>query len=237
MAEDYETDLLDSNLDNYANYEEYLDAQRTDEDLFYLEDTELVRQLYEVGCHGKTELLTRQQFEERKQAAVKARKNQQQAQVKTLTHTSYPLNGNPFLEALAVREEGLRNGRLTTILFIRDERNKRQVSAYIDLADRMKTEDFKLIFQKRKNIVPRPSDLSYYSWEGQQIVYNDSPNFRVDVNSEAGLLFRNRRDRKVINVNPYLPPEEQNGVCTRTEIECEEYTQVVFFDHETRRKN
>ena len=60
MAEDYETDLLDSNLDNYNTYEEYLDAQRTDEDLFYLEDTDLVRQLYEVGCHGKTELLTRQ---------------------------------------------------------------------------------------------------------------------------------------------------------------------------------
>ena len=76
MADDYETDLLDSNLDNYATYEDYLDAQRTDEDLFYLEDTELVRQLYEVGCHGKTELLMRPQFEERKKAAVKARKNQ-----------------------------------------------------------------------------------------------------------------------------------------------------------------
>ena len=43
MVEDYETDLLDSNLDNYNSYEDYLDAQRTDEDLFYLEDTELVR--------------------------------------------------------------------------------------------------------------------------------------------------------------------------------------------------
>jgi len=169
MADDYETDLLDSNLDNYATYEDYLDAQRTDEDLFYLEDTELVRQLYEVGCHGKTELLMRPQFEERKKAAVKARKNQQQAQVKTLTHASYPYNGNAFLEALARREESLRNGRLTTILFIRDERNKRQVSAYIDLADRMKTEDFRLIFSKRKQIHPKPSDLSYYSWEGQQI--------------------------------------------------------------------
>ena len=101
----------------------------------------------------------------------------------------------------------------------------------------MKTEDFKLIFEKKKHIVPRVTDLSYYSWEGQQIVYNDSPNFKVDANSEAGLLFRNRRDRKVINVDPYLNGEESNGVCMRHEIECEEYTQVVFFDHETRRKN
>ena len=94
-----------------------------------------------------------------------------------------------------------------------------------------------MIFAKRKTITPKITDLSYYSWEGQQIQYNDSPNFKVDANSDAGLLFRNRRDRKVINVNPYLAAEEQNGVCMREEIECEEYTQVVFFDHETRRKN
>ena len=43
MAEDYENDLLDTNLDNYTSYEEYLDDQRSEEDLFYLEDTELVR--------------------------------------------------------------------------------------------------------------------------------------------------------------------------------------------------
>ena len=66
----------------------------------------------------------------------------------------------------------------------------------------MKTEDFRLIFGKRKQIQPKVTDLSYYSWEGQQIQYNDSPNFKVDANSDAGLLFRNRRDRKVINVNP-----------------------------------
>ena len=78
--------------------------------------------------------------------------------------------------------------------------------------------------------------MSYYSWEGQSIHYNDSPNFKVDANSEAGLLFRNRRDRKVINVDPYAVLESGDN-CMRTEIECEEYTQVVFFDHETRRKN
>ena len=100
----------------------------------------------------------------------------------------------------------------------------------------MKTEDFRRIFTKQKQIQPRTTDLSYYSWEGQQIHYNDSPNFKVDANSEAGLLFRNRRDRKVINVDPYADITAGDN-CQRTEIECEEYTQVVFFDHETRRKN
>ena len=41
--------------------------------------------------------------------------------------------------ALAQREEALRNGRLTTILFIRDQKQKSEVSGYIDLADRMRT--------------------------------------------------------------------------------------------------
>ena len=86
MVEDYEADLLDSNLDNYATFEEYLDAQRSEEDMFYLEDTELVRQLYEVGCHGKSELLGRQAFNDRKNAALQARKNQQNAQIKVLAH-------------------------------------------------------------------------------------------------------------------------------------------------------
>ena len=137
--------------------------------------------------------------------------------------------------ALAQREEALRNGRLTTILFIRDQKQKSEVSGYIDLADRMRTQDFKHIFMKKKLLMPQPSDLSYYNWEGQICSINDSPNFRVDANSEEGLKFRNKRDRKVIYVNPEL--EDPGDGTTRTEIECEEYTQVVFFDHTTRRKN
>lgn len=35
---------------------------------------------------------------------------------------------------------------------------------------------------------------------------NDSPNFRVDADSDKGLLFRNKRDRKVINVDPRKDP-------------------------------
>ena len=64
---------------------------------------------------------------------------------------------------------------------------------------------------------------------------NDSPNFRVDTNSDAGLLFRNKRDRKVINVDPNKDPPGDGT--KRVEIESDDYTQVVFFDHITRRKH
>ena len=125
---------------------------------------------------------------------------------------------------------------MTTILFIRTIHNgKNEISGYIDLAHRMKTEDFKNVFMKRVKIEPRPSDLSYYSWESQICYINDSPNFRTDASSEDGLMFRNKRDRKLINVNP---AEASPGDGTdRKTIDCPDYTQVVFFDHMTRRKH
>ena len=60
--DDDDADMLDNGLAEFDNYENYLDKQMSDEDLFYLEDTELARQLIEVGYHGKGEILTRDQF-------------------------------------------------------------------------------------------------------------------------------------------------------------------------------
>jgi hypothetical protein len=74
----------------------------------------------------------------------------------------------------------------------------------------------------KKFIVPKSSDLSYYNWDSQLCYLNDSPNFRVDANSEEGLLFRNKRDRKVIDVNP--ESKSPGDGTDREEIECEEYT-------------
>ena len=111
---------------------------------------------------------------------MEKRKNKEAAQVKTLSHVACPIEGNPFLMALARREESLRNGRTTTILFIRMvEAGKNEKSAYIDLAHRMKTEDFGNIFMNKRKLLPRRSDLSFYDWDVQTGFMTDSPNFRV----------------------------------------------------------
>jgi hypothetical protein len=45
-------------------------------------------------------------------------------------------------KALAQREEAVRNGKLTTIIFIRDRNSKKQeISGYIDFAQRLKTDN------------------------------------------------------------------------------------------------
>ena len=67
-------------------------------------------------------------------------------------------------------------------------------------------------------IEPTPSDLSFYSWESKQCYINDSPNFRTDASSEEGLMFRNKRDRKLINVNPNAPTPGDGT--DRTTVDC-----------------
>jgi len=81
--------------------------------------------------------------------------------------------------------------------------------------------------------MPRPSDLSYYNWETQTSTSNSSPNFQVIADNETGLLFKNKRDRKVINVDPKSNPGDNS---TRNEIRTHEYAQIVLYDHMTRRK-
>ena len=82
--------------------------------------------------------------------------------------------------------------------------------------------------------MPKQSDLSYYNWETQTSTSNSTPNFQVIADNETGLLFKNKRDRKVINVDPNANPGDNS---TRTEIANKEYLQIVIYDHMTRRKS
>ncbi|CAD8116092.1 unnamed protein product [Paramecium sonneborni] len=238
IAEDFDSEVYDTSLDKFKTYEEYLDSHITKEDLFYLEDIELARQLKEQGYHAKTEILSREQFEAKKKAVEEARLNQNKDKTKALAHTEVSdpsiIEKSPFLRALAERELKVLNGKLLTIIFIRLESANCEVSGYIDYAHRLKSEDFKIYFEGKKKLQPRPTDLSYYNWRTGQCVSNDSPNFKVDANSgQQGLLFRNKRDRKVINVDPNKKPED--GM-TRTEIESPEAIQIVLYDYYTRKK-
>lgn len=141
----------------------------------------------------------------------------------------------PFLKALAEREESVRNGKLTTIIFLRTVNGRGQeISGYIDYGFRLSIEDFTPYFEKKKKLKPKPSDLSYYNWESQTANSNPTPNFQVIADNESGLLFKNKRDRKVVNVDPTAKEVGDNSF--RYEIDTDEYQQVVIFDHSTRRR-
>ena len=220
-------------LEQFATYEDYLDSQVSETDMYYLEDEELARQLVELGYRGSGDTLKRDEFEARKRA-LRERGTQKANVPKQLASANKDLSQFPFLLALANREELVRNGKLTTIVFLRDRNGKGQeVSGYIDYAHRLKTENFEPYFDGRKKLMPKPTDLSYYNWETQTSTSNATPNFQVIADNEAGLLFKNKRDRKVINVDPQARPGDNSR---RIELHTHEYTQVVLYDHVTRRK-
>ncbi|KAJ7382897.1 hypothetical protein OS493_031955 [Desmophyllum pertusum] len=223
----------DNIVTEFATYEDFLDSQITPLDLYYLEDEELARQLVELGYRGSGEVLKREEFEARKQAAEASRLSKR-SQQKTLASSGKDLK-DAFLKALAQREEANRSGKMTSIIFIRDKNGRGQeISGYIDYAHRLKTEDFEPYFTGRKRLLPRPSDLSFYNWETQTATSNPTPNYQVIAENSSGLLFKNKRDRKILNVDPKALTPGDNSA--RIPIETAKYTQVVIYDHITRRK-
>ncbi|KAJ8318854.1 hypothetical protein KUTeg_003945 [Tegillarca granosa] len=223
----------DNIVAEFSTYEDFLDSQIKDIDLFYLEDEELARQVVELGYRGSGEVLKREEFEARKQAAEASRLSKR-SQQKTLASSGKEIK-DPFLKALASKEEENRSGKKTTIVFIRDKNARGQeISGYIDFAHRLKTEDFEPYFSGRKRLLPRKSDLSFYNWETQLSTSNPTPNYQVIAENASGLLFKNKRDRKLINVDPKAEYPGDNT--KRIVIETPKYTQVVIYDHTTRRK-
>ena len=224
----------DAIVTEYATYEDYLDAQISKKDLYYLEDEELARQLVELGYRGSGEVLKREEFEAKKRA-IEINKRSRKEQESVLSSAKKDLKGSVFLEALAVREESNRNGRMTSILFIRDYNTAGQeISGYIDLAHRLKSEEFDSYFLEKKRLLPRHTDLSFYNWDTNFSSSQSSPNYQVIADNATGLLFKNKRDRKIVNVDPKATSAGDNT--TRVIIPTSKYLQVVIYDHTTRRK-
>ena len=223
---------LDNLVKEYATYEDFLNSQITATDLYYLEDEEVARELVELGYRGTGEVLKREEFEARKHAASSSKSKRDQKQ--TLAGQGHDLMDTPLLAALAQREEANRSGKMTTIIFIRDRNHREQkISGYIDFAHRLKTEDFQIFFSKKKRFLPKQSDLSFYNWDTQQASMHDTPNYQVIADSTSGLTFKNKTDRKTIDVDPKTSKPGDNT--TRLEISDSNYEQIVFYDHFTRR--
>ncbi|XP_055450461.1 cilia- and flagella-associated protein 299 isoform X1 [Psammomys obesus] len=223
---------LDNIVTQFNTYEDFLDSQITTVDLYYLEDETLARQLVELGYRGTGEIVKREDFEARK-AAIEIARLAERTQKKTLASAGKELHDN-FLKALAMREEDNRNGKVSTVIFIRDKNSHGQeVSGYIDYAHRLKSEDFEAYFNGKKRLLPRTTDMSFYNWDSHIAVCNSSPNYQVIADNPEGLLFKFKRDRKILNVDPKVQPGDNS---TRISIQTELYAHAVLFDHISRRK-
>jgi len=241
-------------LFKYPTYEDYLDEKINTKDLFYLENQDLARAIIE-NEYKRYNILSRDQFEEQKKKyMLSLTNNKTPLSTSNLTTNDVykgeklcslgkDLRNYPLLNELAKRESKVRSGRLNTIIFIRDyDKKGNEVSGYIDYGHRLKTEDFEEYFSLKKRLMPKTSDLSYYNWKTQTVSYNNSSTFQVIANSENGLFFRHRRDRKVISVDPKSNTdsngtEEVGDNSERRVVKTDEYMQVVLYEHRPRRKN
>lgn len=112
MQDNNEEGYHDRSLDDFATYEDYLDNFIDDNDMKYLGNIELARQLIELGIHSKVQILKKEQFEAKKKAIAESIKNQNTDKVKELSHKlvkdpSYYMQ-DEFLRELAKREDEVR---------------------------------------------------------------------------------------------------------------------------------
>ncbi|KAL0221742.1 hypothetical protein RCL1_001596 [Eukaryota sp. TZLM3-RCL] len=221
-------------IESGVTYEEYLDSQISEHDLFYLDSQDLARNLVELGFKGSGDTLSREDFEQKKREIEEGLKNRRKAQEERLESDGFNLTDFPLMNILAKFERLVRSGKLAIIIFIRDRNSKGQeVSGYIDYADRLRTDNFADYFNPDSpvRLLPRHTDLSYYNWETRTVAGQNSPNFEVATDPVLGLLFKNKRDRRVIRADP--SPESDVG--DRYIVNTHEYEQVIIYEHRTRR--
>ena len=199
--------MEDDDLDNFEDiskiktYADFLDRFVTKEDLIYLEDEELARDVKELYAVNKGEIRSKEDFD-RKKREIELLNREEDAKERPLFSLNMNYKKGSFLDQLQERESEVRNGRKSTIIFIRYKDKKgKETSAYIDYRERLKNDEMEQVFKEGKPLIPKPTDLSYYNWSAQKVLSNDTTFFRVDAGPKERLSFKNNTDRKIINVD------------------------------------
>ena len=198
MEDDFDNFEDISKIETYA---QFLDRFVTDEDRMYLEDEELARDVKELYAENKGEIRSKADFE-RKKKEIEAMNQEEDNKERPLFSLNMEYRKGSFLDQLAERESEVRNGRKSTIIFIRYKDKKgKETSAYIDFRERLKSDEMEGVFKEGKPLLPKPTDLSYYNWTLQKVNSTDSTFLRVDAGPKERLSFKNNTDRKIINVD------------------------------------
>ena len=243
--QEFDTENDKNILDQFDTYESYLDSFVTLNDLNYLGNIEVARQLIELGVNIKTEILTKELFQKKKEWLIEIRKTRFQTKVQKLCFKCVKdpsvYETDAFLSAIAKREEDIVNGRLLVIVFIRAKIKREnqklvEISGYIDLAERIKSEDFQAYYERTRILLPRKTDLSYYNWNTGTCYINDSKNFKnEEVYEKQELMFKNKRNRKSLAISSDRTDDENSSRIELTSF-IPEYEQIVLFDHFSKRK-
>lgn len=223
----------DKRLLKFQNYEEYLDSLVTPLDICFLRSGKTARQLAELGYRCTGETLSEKSFYRRLRIV---------RDLVLPVHRPYELASehetpdSKLMRELALRERSNRLGILSTVIFVHRLTTRLQFeeSAYIDFADRLKSENWLPYFRGERKLLPLKRDLAYYNWKIGRTYLNETRNYVPIVNPKCGLLFKNIHDRQVITVDPAVAsPGVQT---TRLRVHCPFYEHVILYDHVIRNK-
>jgi len=131
-------DPIVEDIDNYATYEEYLDAHISDQDMFFLQDRSMARRIFEMLLEGSAGL-SRDKFLQFKEAQKQTVMEEEEESIEVMPDLgTIRQKGNPLLSAIWEHIDAIEAKELTPILFIRMKSNNgSEVSAFIDVADRI----------------------------------------------------------------------------------------------------
>ncbi|XP_066594548.1 cilia- and flagella-associated protein 299-like [Prorops nasuta] len=216
----------DMSLLDCKSYEDYLDAAITTEDVCYLRNLKIARQISELGYRRTGETLDRNTFYQRAKAVKDIVYPIQRPYELT---SEFVQSNDKFLQELALRENANRLGYISTIIFLRNSsKHQSEVSGYIDFKERLTKENLLPIFQGKKKLWPQCTDLAFYNWKTEKSYLNKTLYYEPLIDQKYGLVFKNRNDRRIIIVNPKLSPGRNT---TRIRIYSTLYKHVILYDH------
>lgn len=127
----------------------------------------------------------------------------------------------------------------TIILLQFRQANGFDISGYVDFEQSLQHctgrvhgySDWQAIFQGRKLLKPKPTDLSFYDWHRKKCEYTDSANWR-SITYFGDLKFLHKGDLRIIPVTDKPSKFQKNVV--RTLVRSKNYGTVILYDHYVR---
>jgi len=233
-----------------TSFEDYLDSYVTDDDMKYLDERDMARQIVELGFKDGISVLSREEFEQRYKQNGKEDTDTCEAPEPLDSRLENDICNSQFLRAIAERMDDMKNEHVTPIVFLRflDETGYYEISAYIDLASKIKQEGFNIrtiADHFKRNLVPNrdvdPSVLSLYNWKTGKLYFQSTSYFDPLTSSSddaneisESLRFSSKLDDSIVEVDFNSP--RSNKACNRIDVKANDYLQVVLFEHRIKEK-
>lgn len=220
---------MEDQSEKYDTYENYLDEEITDIDIFYLEEIKLARDLIIVDClPNHNNIIKKKEF-------IKIKESEKKEEHRENKDTSsLPLQVDNvtcnFLKEILKRLDAVRNEIIACIVFIRCDNEKNQeISGYIDLSQRLSNnEETQLLFTKKLYCQPKTSDLSFFNWSTMSCSHNNTKMFTVISDKKPCLMFMCNIDNFILYMNKKRCID--SGII-RQSISTQDYSQVVIYEH------